>query len=201
MKTHITSTMAPLHIAILHTAEPERIRATLEGLRGQAGYPHRISVVDTSGDSASHLYLNTLYDAGLIDNLVIAVSPVAPMVPLMQALSAVNAPYSLVLASGPSFGQPGWLARMLEALITSGVPALVGTADGTGETTLSPVFDPHQLSERMCRSGQLVLATHAALDCINSYARRSTEPRQASGPHSADIAARESLRQAVQNLR
>lgn len=200
MNTQIQRTATPLHIAILHTGTLATIRSSLECIRDNAGYPHSISVVDISGNAESNYFLHTMRLAGAIDNLIIIHSPIAPAIPLMQTLASVESPYSLVFTSGTTFNQPNWLANLLEQLVKGDVPALSGFAASNGEQLLLPVVNPSILSSHLCQPGHIILSTRAALDRLDVFTRRGLTESIPTMPHSADIAARETLRTAVQNL-
>lgn len=207
MKNTIRKTAAPLHIVVVHDREEENARATLACIRDRAGYPHTISVVDLSGDAPSRVYLNALHQTGIIHNLVTVLTPQAPAVPVMQTLAMVEAPYVLVLHSGTNFTDAGWLADMLGNMVAAKAPALACANEEQHEAgPLRPcmhrerIVNPNTLSGLLCDSGHTVLATRAALERMDTFTHRGLSSPPAAALHSADIAARETRRHAVQNL-
>ncbi|UZP65921.1 hypothetical protein N1030_09815 [Desulfovibrio mangrovi] len=207
MKNAIRKTAAPLHIVVVHDREREDVRTTLACIRDRAGYPHTVSVVDLSGDVSSRAYLNTLHQTGLIHNLVTVLTPQAPAVPVMQTLAMVEAPYVLVLHSGTNFTDAGWLADMLGNMVAAKAPAFACANEEQQEAgTLrhcvrrERIVNPNTLSALLCDSGHTVLATRAALERMDIFTHRGLTFPPADAPHSADIAARETRRHAVQNL-
>ncbi|MFV0349662.1 MAG: hypothetical protein ACK5JO_13865 [Halodesulfovibrio sp.] len=207
MKNAIRATAAPLHIVVVHNATQLEITATLSCITEGAGYPNTISVVDISGDAPSRAFLHSAYQAGIVQNLVTVLTPQPPVVPVLQALGTVEAPYALVMHSGMLFRSSGWLADMLGSMLNSRVPALAcfatpknGEADAATAPLCETVVSPSVLSSMLCEAGAAVLATRHALERLDIFSLRGFTEQPEQVPHSAEIAARETRRQAVQNL-
>jgi len=207
MKNAIRATAAPLHIVVVHNTTQQDITATLSCITEGAGYPNTVSVVDIAGDAPSRAFLHSAYEAGIVRNLVTVLTPQPPAVPVLQILGTVEAPYAFVMHSGMLFHTSGWLADMLGSMLNSRAPALACFAaakeNGTDAATAprcEAVVSPNSLSSMLCDAGAAVLATRHALERLDIFSLRGLTGLSPETLHSADIAARETRRQAVQNL-